>query len=367
MNIYKSNNRNLTDKEIHSIDTKVIQNAWSNAYWYARMLINGDKYGAIGKDGKFLAEVCEALRTVANDTNQTDEVKIKISKVIIKELFDKRFYRPTNKSARIKLFLEDLFLKIQTIEDIAVFILTSESILIPINVALESIPNNDRVYTEATAKAYLDELGHNALAKVINMWDDAGVAGCLTAERVAVVRGFSHLRRDIDDMPEIESNMVLTAYVQEFERRLGQKRKGRAGGSLEDVTSFLLNYFNVKSEHKPEHFQADIEVDKWIRCKDKWLIGISCKRTLRERWKQVSSASSEILSKFKIKEIWHLITYDEDLSDEKLTLLGSQRHKFYLRDESHRLKNAIGHLGMKDYVRPMSKFIEDLQKEQGNF
>ncbi len=349
---------------VRNIEDNVLQNPWRNAYWFARMLINGDKYGAIGKESKLLTHVCSALQTVMEDRVQTADVKLDLAKGVIKELLGRRFARTTGKTARIHLFLEDLFLKLETINDVFVFIVTAQNILIPINEALSGIPNDDKAYTEAIAKAYLEKLGDAALATVINIWDDAGVVGCLNAERVAVVRGFTHLRRDIFQMPEHEANMILTAYLQEFERRLGQKRKGRAGGSLENVASFLFDYYHVRAEHRPEHFQADIEVDKWIRCKDKWLIGISCKRTLRERWKQVSSASSETLSKFKIKEIWHLITYDEDLSDEKLTSLGSQRHIFYLRDDSRRLDNAMNHVGMKDYVRPISHFIRDIQHEQ---
>ena len=65
-----------------------------------------------------------------------------------------------------------------------------------------------------------------------------------------------------------------------------------------DGRKFKSYYKNVILKHfqycrltdKPEHFQADIEVDKWVRAFNGWLIGISCKRTLRERWKQVSSA-----------------------------------------------------------------------------
>ena len=71
------------------------------------------------------------------------------------------------------------------------------------------------------------------------------------------------------------------------------------------------------------------------------------------------------MSKFKIRQIWHLITYDEDLSDDKLTLLGNLGHVFYLRDDSRKLEHAKIHVGMKDYVRPMSKFVVDLKKEQG--
>lgn len=71
-----------------------------------------------------------------------------------------------------------------------------------------------------------------------------------------------------------------------------------------------------------------------------------------------------MLSKFKIRQIWHLITYDEDLSDDKLTLLGNLGHVFYLRDDSRRFEHARTHVGMKDYVRPMSEFVRHLRDEQ---
>jgi len=343
----------------------MLDNPWRNAYWFARILINGDKYGAIGKENKLLYELSLGLKNIINDKIQSDDTKVSLSKNFLKRLLDQRFSKATGRSDRIKVFFEDVSSKFLSIKDVAVFVLTAESIMIPINIALGGIPNNDLEFTEATAKAYLDELGDDALATVIGMWDDAGVEGCLNAERVSVVREFSHLRRDLSilNMSELENDMVLTAFVQEFERRLGQKRKGRAGGSLEDVTSFLFKYYNIKAENAPDHFQADIEVDKWIKCKDKWLIGISCKRTLRERWKQVSSATGEILSKFKIKQLWHLVTFDEDLSDEKLALLGGMRHIFYLRDDSRRLASFKQNIGLKDYVRPMSQFIDDLNDE----
>ena len=75
----------------------------------------------------------------------------------------------------------------------------------------------------------------------------------------------------------IENNAILTAFVQEFERRAAQKRKSRTGGSLEDVLTFLFEFYKFKAHPQPEHFQSDIEVDKWFKCRDGWLIGISCK------------------------------------------------------------------------------------------
>lgn len=356
----------IADAEIEDpIQKAVFKNPWRNVYWFARMLINGDKYGSVGKESEFLMQLAAGLRAVVTEEQRSDAMKVELAISFLKNLVDKRFSKTTGKSARVKLFFEDLIRKLLTVDDLNVFVCAAESILLPINLALTTIPSNDREFTEAIAKTYLDKLGNGGLATVVGFWDDAGVEGCLNAERAAVLRSFTHLRRDLAHMPELELNLVLTAFMQEFERRLGQKRKGRAGGSLEDVASFLFNYYGVKADDRPDHFQADIEVDKWVRCKDKWLIAISCKRTLRERWKQVSSASSEILSKHKIKQIWHLVTYDEDLSDDKLALLGGQRHIFYLRDESRKLAEFSGHIGLKSYVRPMSAFITDLKKEIG--
>ena len=216
----------------------------------------------------------------------------------------------------------------------------------------------------------MNSLGKKHVGKILTVWDSLGVRGCLNVEREEVITEFTKLRAALDSLKifprtPLEDNAVLTAFVQEFERRAGQKRKSRAGGSLEDVVTFLFDFYNFKSHAKPEHFQTDIEVDKWFKCRDGWSIGISCKRTLRERWKQVSSADGNTLSRYKIREIWHLITYDNDLSDDKITMLGQQRHIFYLNENSERYINASKHIGMKNYVRPLSTLIDDIAYEQG--
>ena len=59
------------------------------------------------------------------------------------------------------------------------------------------------------------------------------------------------------------------------------------------------------------------------------------------------------------------MTYDKDLSDDKITMLGQQRQVFYLMDDSPRYLSAKNHVGMKDYVRPLSSLIDDIAREQG--
>lgn len=212
-------------------------------------------------------------------------------------------------------------------------------------------------------------MGKGGISKLIASWDKLGVRGCLGVERKEIVTEFTKLRRNLEALQvprsEYQDNTIFTAFVQEFERRAGQKRKSRAGTSLEDVATFIFDYYKFSSHPRPDHFQTDIEVDKWFKCKDGWIIGISCKRTLRERWKQVSSADNNALSRYKIKEIWHLITYDKDLSDDKLTMLGQQRQVFYLDDSSEKFLHTSSHIGMKNYVRPLSRLIDDIANEQG--
>lgn len=339
-----------------------IQNRWHNVYWFSRMLINNDKYAAIGKEPQLLLALSSSLRVVEKESRGKDTLNLQ--KQTLRNLIEMRFKNSSSKNDRVQRMLLELDEEIKTMSDMEVFILTCEKIMLPLYHAIANIPSDDKEFTLNIAKSYLDIQGEQGLATVISLWDDLGLKGSLTAERTEIVRAFTALRsfltKDVA-MNDEERDIVLTAFIQEFERRAAQKRKKRAGGSLESVTNFILGYFKIKCAEAPSHFQADLEVDNWVKSKDGWLIGISCKRTIRERWKNVSS-SAEVYSRFKVKYIFHVVTFDEDLSDEKITLLGEQRQIFYLPDNSRRLKYANEHVGLKNYVRPISQIINDLRK-----
>ncbi len=340
-----------------------IQNRWHNVYWFSRMLINNDKYVAIGKEPKLLSTLASSLRLVAKESKGKDTLNLQ--KQTLRNIIEERYRKTSSRDNRVQRMLIELEEEIKTLEDMEVFIMTCENIMLPLHQAISNIPSDDKEFTLNIAKSYLDIQGEKGLATVISLWDDLGVKGCLTAERTEIVRAFTTLRILLTkdkSITEEDRDIILTAFTQEFERRAAQKRKKRAGGSLEDVTDFILGYYKIKRAEAPSHFQADLEVDNWIKAKDGWLIGISCKRTIRERWKNVSS-STEVYNRFKVKYIFHVVTFDEDLSDDKLTLLGEQRQIFYLPDNSRRLKYASEHVGLKNYVRPISELINDIRKE----
>ncbi len=239
-------------------------------------------------------------------------------------------------------------------------------VVAPINHALSLIPSDDKKFCETAAKNILDTFGEEKIALLIETWDSLGIKGCLDAERTSVVESFIKFLRNLSSLKishsKLDDAMMMTAFVQEFERRLGQKRKARGGASLETVADFIFNYYEFKSTNEPSHFDQDIEVDKWFKCRDGWVVGISCKRTLRERWKQLSQADRGTLSHFKIRELWHLITFDKDLSDDKIVRLGEQGQIFYLPDTSETYKKCSAHPGMKNYVRPLNNFVSDIRQ-----
>lgn len=346
-------------------DLAIIENPWDDVYWFARFLINSDKYGGVGAETEMMLKLASGLEVlVARLKGKTNEEAVVQSGIefINRTLLDR--WGATKRKNPVRNLCQDLKERLTSILDIEIFRLTCEKVLAPINEALKVIPNDDKVFAESMATALLKTKGERGLAEIINLWDDLGVQGCLSAERAQVVKKFGNLKKSLNpSLTPNEIDIILTAFCQEFERRLGQKRKGRAGRGVESVTSFILNYYKIKATHAPEHFTTGLEIDRWIKCHDGWYIGLSCKRTLRERWKQAYTTDIDLLSRHKIKALWHLITYDHDLSDDKITEMGSHRAILYLPDDSERYKTAKAHAGMKNYVRPMTQFASDLKRE----
>lgn len=342
----------------------LLDNPWHNVYWFARMLINSDQYGGIGSNSQRMIELAASIQT-AFDHSKNSEQQLEILRRLIQTKMLSRTRKGTKKRVQVEHLVKDVLERIETVKDVEVFSFTCAHVMVPINEAINNVPNDDKKFAEDIVRSFLDRENEHGLMTVINLWDKLGIEGSLNAERIQIVRSFGDLRRKLSEYIDTQdqADMILTAFVQEFERRVGQKRKSRGGRSLEDVTSFILDYFNIPTTHAPDHFQADIEVDKWIRTSDNWYVGISCKRTLRERWKQVSSADASSMGRYKIKELWHVVTHAGSLSDDMLSLLGGNRHVFYLPDNSDAYFSALQHTVLQNYVRPLTQFIQDLRAE----
>ncbi|KXK49621.1 MAG: hypothetical protein UZ05_CHB002001822 [Chlorobi bacterium OLB5] len=204
-----------------------IENKWENAYWFARMLISNDKYGSIGKDNKLLSTITGTLKVIAKENKGNSDLLL-LQKQAIKNILSARFERAKALIQRVKKFVVDLDDLINDEVDMNVFILTCDNIMMPINQAIANIPSDDKEFTLAMAKTYLDIEKEKGLASVIKLWDDLGVKGCLTVERAEIVKAFAVLRILLNKNTNLNSkdtDIILTAFTQEFERRAAQKRK----------------------------------------------------------------------------------------------------------------------------------------------
>jgi len=355
----------ISNKKLTTFAEKIKESPFRNVYWFARYLIDTDKYGGIGKKKeKELLVIADNIENIIVSHNLSEKDKILSAKSYFFEEI-RKFANKNSKTASLHdNFIAKMNEELFCLDDIIALCFTIKYVISPINHAIDRIPSNDRDFSLELASAILKKQGETKVGVVVSIWDELGIKGCLDTERKEVVESFCSLIEKINQLniphDDIDDSIIQTAFIQEFERRLGQKRKSRGGKSLEDVVSFIFDYYKFKSSSSPEHLDFDFEVDKWFKCKDGWSIGISCKRTLRERWKQIS-LSSDYLSQKKIREIWHLITLDNDLSDDKIVTLGSQRQRFYLLDESPMYFKYSHNEGTKDYVRPLSRLIKDIR------
>ena len=328
--------------------------------------MNTDQYGALGKQKESqLLELVALLENLAVQENFSDAEKFLLLKKTLLAEISNMFQQGTKAHFLALNLVQRLDRDINAVADVIIFCAAVKYIVAPINRAMKLVPSDDKKFCETAAKNILDTFGEKKIGLLISTWDDLGVKGCLDIERTLIVEEFTRLVENLSALKiphnTSEDTLVLTAFVQEFERRLGQKRKTRGGNSLETVADFIFDYYGFKATATPEHFDQDIEVDKWFKCRDGWLVGISCKRTLRERWKQLSQADRGTLSHFKIRELWHLITFDKDLSDDKIVRLGEQGQVFYLTDTSETYKRCSEHPGMKNYVRLLNNFVDDIR------
>ena len=138
------------------------------------------------------------------------------------------------------------------------------------------------------------------------------------------------------------------ACLQEFERRAGQKRKARVGGELEQSIQFLLDSHGI--EHQPASYVGHAEFDRGIPLEDGRVALISCKRTTRERWKEVVVTGKNIIIQISI---------GEDITYGKAQAMRDAGVRLYTRSDTAKTLSESG----LDNIRSLSDLIKDLKEE----
>ena len=138
--------------------------------------------------------------------------------------------------------------------------------------------------------------------------------------------------------------------ARQFEFRLGQMRKNRAGSDFENIIVYLLGIIGIQCEKTSRLKNAKLnridivlpDRDTAINKPDK-AIFLTLKHTLRERWKQS-------LPEQKRGWIMYVLTLDENISNDKANEMNEIGLIMYVKDE---LK-ARPHISEKRLIRKLS-------------
>jgi len=146
--------------------------------------------------------------------------------------------------------------------------------------------------------------------------------------------------------------------VQAIEKDLGNMRKARGGKTFEKVILRLLKFIDIKGEipsgkAREKLRRIDIvipSIDIALKTPDR-AIFLTCKRTLRERWKQE-------VPQARLNQRIYLLTIDDDLSESKAEEINEKGLIAFVQDE---LKQRE-HLKEMAWIRRLSDLPRELQK-----
>ena len=219
--------------------------------------------------------------------------------------------------------------------------------------------NNLAILAKKNAKELLQKKGDSAIENLISTWDDFTYLNSMVLENDVAKNLLDEIRdklkNSIYPLNKEVSDYLATGALREFERRVGQLRKRRAGENLQQAVEVIFDHIGIKTDPVPQHISSILEADLVIKkggTPGKMCI-ISCKRTGRERVMQ-STVEKEELLRHRIQHvIWFFVDFDQ--SDERVVDLGLRNHIFYLPDSSEHFKKLSRNPRTSKYVLPISK------------
>ena len=161
-----------------------------------------------------------------------------------------------------------------------------------------------------------------------------------------------------DFSKEVKTHLIASS-LQEFERRARNKRASRAGDDLKQSVEVILKFLGVKLDPYPKLITGILEADHLIYHGDYKCI-VSCKRTGRERVKQVAVGETELQRNRIRKIIWFFTEFDQ--SPNRIVDLGIRGSIFYLPDSSEDYKKYAADTSTAPYIFPLATIRQSLPK-----
>ena len=212
-------------------------------------------------------------------------------------------------------------------------------------------------------QALLDQ-GDQAISSIISRWDEYTYAECMAKENDLAVELYNSLNEDLAAWRPALSDELKTALtissLQEFERRAGQKRKTRAGEDLQQAVELIFDHLGLEFESGSQLIEGTLEADLVVKPNKGYKILVSCKRTGRERVKQIGVDQHDLHRLRFTKVLWFMTEFDQ--SDNRVHDFGIDGSIFYLPDDNERFQQLCSNPTTAPYVRALSGIRESIKE-----
>ena len=330
------------------------------SYFLMRQLISKDVSNQFGKKTQKLSQLENALKLCINS-----EPTALIEELILNNKSLLWSKANSNVEYRLANFREFLRRNITDHETLKIFKFTISSLMPLVNSAIENVrTDHAQILAKDHAKEILKVDGDAALERIINEWDDITLHECLSVENNLAADLIADINLKIDssndqNISKHRKNLV-SAGLQEFERRTLQKRKQRSGEDLHYATMTILEHLGISHDPAPSLITGVIEADLSLKAKAGWKVLVSCKRTGRERVKQATTTLHELNSNRIHKMVWFFTHFDQ--SENRVQDMGVRGNIFYLPDSSRAYKDLSKNPLVAEYVLPISTIRDTLRK-----
>lgn len=339
-------------------------------YWFARDLVASSHGSYATKEARTLRELSETLERDFDEKDLTDGVTLEREKDMISDTItgavdpiyagdvSKRYRQTEDLAERITRRIEDEWDVRELRIAIDAVVRTSEILDTTPSFGADDIARIvDETIEEGDGRLRPD-LAYDALYNV----DFEGEEYQLGAQRAPLTDYVHEELESLRGSPEFDDEdvaRIVSSIVQEYERRAGQSRASTAGNVLETALQHLFDRFGIPATGEPEHF-GDIEIDNLVDGPEA-SIGFSCKRTLRERFRQSLTREAEI----GVDEVWFVSLLMADVSREKIRDIHDDGSRIYVPRDSFVWNRYSGVDEFEYTLRPADEFIDDVVEFTG--
>jgi len=334
-------------------------------YWFARDLVASRFSGYATNEPEALEELSDKLSNQLDAGADVDSLK-KTLRDHIRNSINKLYGGDISKKYRqTEDMTERILYRIEDREDVEEFIIAARAVVRTSRI-MQTTPSfgEDEIYeiVDDTLEGDDGTLDATKAFDALFLVDVDGEAYQLGAQRAGLINYlrdlFENLQND-PDWSETDVIRIVSGIIQEYERRAGQSRTATAGNVLETGLQHVFDRFGIPATGVPKHF-GDLEVDNIVDGPDA-TIGFSCKRTLRERFKQSLARQSEIGA----DEVWFVSLMMSDISREKLQIISNDGGRIYVPRESFVWEQYGEDDELSYALRPADEFLSDVAEFSG--